>query len=341
MRVEDLSHARLQGRRSGFWREAEVEPDLERAGNDVAGPGPGMDVRNLEARGLEVLVPAIPLGRHERAQRARRIVDRVAATLGIRDVALLSDDAELAIERATPAVLDRVAEALARRGLADDAGIDGLAASSERLDDERGAVHRVALLVGRQEDRDRPATARAVGLACHTLGRGDHRRQRSFHVRGATAIETAVTLGRNERIARPLVYRARRHDIHVACQADDRPRRPMARPQVADRSAIDPLALEAGRRQSRRQQTQAAGIRRRDRPARDELPGQLQRAGLDVAHARSSSLMDVLARVWASTRFTMTAQDSEYLPSDEGRLPGTTTDPDGTLPYRISPVARS
>ena len=42
--------------------------------------------------------------------------------------------------------------------------------------------------------------------------------------------------------------------------------------------------------------------------------------------------MDVFARVCASTRLTMTAHDSEYLPSDEGRLPGTTTDPDGTLP---------
>jgi hypothetical protein len=43
-------------------------------------------------------------------------------------------------------------------------------------------------------------------------------------------------------------------------------------------------------------------------------------------------LIDVFARVWASTRFTITAQASECVPSADGRLPGTTTDPDGTRP---------
>lgn len=47
---------------------------------------------------------------------------------------------------------------------------------------------------------------------------------------------------------------------------------------------------------------------------------------------RSRSLMAVLARVWASTRFTMTAHARLTLPSFDGRLPGTTTDPEGTRP---------
>jgi hypothetical protein len=51
--------------------------------------------------------------------------------------------------------------------------------------------------------------------------------------------------------------------------------------------------------------------------------------------------MDVFARVAASTRLTITAHDREYVPSADGRLPGTTTDPDGTRPYCTSPVARS
>jgi len=47
---------------------------------------------------------------------------------------------------------------------------------------------------------------------------------------------------------------------------------------------------------------------------------------------RSSSLMPVLARVCASTFFTITAQYRLYLPQAEGRLPGTTTAPEGTRP---------
>ena len=48
--------------------------------------------------------------------------------------------------------------------------------------------------------------------------------------------------------------------------------------------------------------------------------------------ARSRSLMLVLARVWASTRLTMTAQVRLYLPPSRGRLPATTTEPAGTRP---------
>ena len=48
--------------------------------------------------------------------------------------------------------------------------------------------------------------------------------------------------------------------------------------------------------------------------------------------SRSSSLMEVLARVRASTRLTMTAQYRLYLPSADGRLPLTTTLPAGMRP---------
>ena len=52
-------------------------------------------------------------------------------------------------------------------------------------------------------------------------------------------------------------------------------------------------------------------------------------------------LIEVLDRVWASTRLTITAHARLYLPSADGRLPGTTTEPDGTLPKWIRPVSRS
>ena len=102
--------------------------------------------------------------------------------------------------------------------------------------------------------------------------------------------------------------------------------------RFVDTPAIDALASKTGRRQPRRHETQASAIRRRDRSIRDELTGELQGLGLDACHVRSSSLIDVFARVCASTRFTMTAQDKAYFPSADGRLPGTTTDPEGTRP---------
>ena len=57
--------------------------------------------------------------------------------------------------------------------------------------------------------------------------------------------------------------------------------------------------------------------------------------------ARNSSLIEVLARVCASTRLTITAQYNPYFPSAEGSVPGTTTDPAGILPCSTCPVVRS
>jgi hypothetical protein len=70
---------------------------------------------------------------------------------------------------------------------------------------------------------------------------------------------------------------------------------------------------------------------------RVRLYGEQQQAH---AQSRSNSLMLVFARVFASTCLTMMAQYKLYLPSAEGRLPETTTEPGGILPYVTSPVAR-
>ncbi|MPN31917.1 hypothetical protein SDC9_179392 [bioreactor metagenome] len=65
---------------------------------------------------------------------------------------------------------------------------------------------------------------------------------------------------------------------------------------------------------------------------REDEAGPRPRIGAVEDQARSRSLIAVLARVWASTFLTMTAQYRLYLPSAEGRLPGTTTEPAGTRP---------
>ena len=112
-----------------------------------------MKVGDLKAGRLEIGIAAIPLGRHQRRERRRHVVDRVASPLGIRNVALLAVDAQLPVERSAAAVLDRVAKPLGRGRLADDARVDGLAAVPQRLDDRGGAVHGVAFLVGREQER--------------------------------------------------------------------------------------------------------------------------------------------------------------------------------------------
>ena len=66
------------------------------------------------------------------------------------------------------------------------------------------AVHRVTFLVGRQEEGDRTG---AIGHAGDALGGRDHGGHGGLHVRGTAAIEHSVTLGRDKRIARPLLHR--------------------------------------------------------------------------------------------------------------------------------------
>ena len=152
--------------------------------------------------------------------------------------------AQHAVQRSAAAVLDRVAEALRRRRLADDARVDRLAARLQRRDDRRRAVDGVALFVRRQQHRDRAAVHRLA--RDDALGRRDHRGDRRLHVRGAAAVQKAVALGRRERIARPL---ARPDPVGTtstwpARQTSGR-RRSVTRPQVAHRAAIDPLARES------------------------------------------------------------------------------------------------
>jgi len=121
--------------------------------------------------------------------------------------------------------------------------------------------------------------------------------------------------------------------VHVPGQTHERRGSSMARPQVLHHAAVDSLAREARCRQPRLEQRQRAAVVGRDGPAGDELLREVKRGLVERRHqARRSSLMDVLARVASSTRFTITAQLSAYLPSADGRLPGTTTEPDGTRP---------
>jgi hypothetical protein len=66
------------------------------AGDDVAGPGAGVDVADLPAGGLEEGVAAVPLDGGQFGQRRRQLVDGVARQLRVGNVALHALDRELA-----------------------------------------------------------------------------------------------------------------------------------------------------------------------------------------------------------------------------------------------------
>ena len=141
-------------------------------------------------------------------------------------------------------------------------------------------------------------------------------------------ISTPSRTSRAERIGAPAAV-ARRHDVGMAGEAEMRRAAADAREQVFRRSEAQPLDGEAKPRQRRGQHVLRAGILGRHRGAADQRARQLQRIG--IAQSRSSSLIEVLARVRSSTRLTITAQasDGPGLPSASGRpgrLPGTTTE---------------
>ena len=95
----------------------------------------------------------------------------------------------------------------------------------------------------------------------------------------------------------------------------------MARPQVLDLAVAQALDLESERRQALCKQVLAARIRRRHRWTADQSLGECN----GIYQVRNSSLIEVLARVFSSTRFTITAQYKDG-PLPEGREPDTTTE---------------
>ncbi len=82
-------------------------------------------------------------------------VDRVLGQVRIGDVALHALDGQLAAQRAAPAVLDHVADALDRGRLTDDAVVEPFAALLQRVADDGRAVDDRAFLVAGEQQRDR------------------------------------------------------------------------------------------------------------------------------------------------------------------------------------------
>ena len=128
-------------------------------GITLVAPVPAWMLEHCQVVGGKYSLPSSHRVAASSAKRGRREVDRILREMRVGDVPLDALDDQRARQRAAPAVLDHVAEALDRRRLADDAIVDALARGRELLDDLDRAVDRRAFLVGRQQQRDRAGRA--------------------------------------------------------------------------------------------------------------------------------------------------------------------------------------
>jgi hypothetical protein len=165
--------------------------------------------------------------------------------------------------------------------------------------------------------------------------RGRETGDRAFHVGGAAADEDAVPSRGGEGVGRPAGKIARRHHVGMAGEAEIAPS--LAEPRIevqhlvgAGLGEFDGLADKTQPFERAREKRDRARILGRDARETDQLRREMH--GIDGDHgfsrhqSRSNSLIEVLARVRASTRLTMTQQARlGPLPSLAGRLPGTTT----------------
>jgi hypothetical protein len=186
----------------------------------------------------------------------------------------------------------------------------------EKLD---GAVESDTFLIAGDQKGNRalgPAGRRKIVERGRKLARDG-----AFHVGGAAAIQqTARDVGAKRRV-RPGCFVAGRHHVGVAREHEMRAPASDAGVEILDigRAGLaesDAIHREAGARQHARQIGQRAALGRRHRGAADEVARDRDGVGglghslgfCELAQSLSSSLMLVLARVFSSTRLTMTAQ---------------------------------
>jgi hypothetical protein len=159
-------------------------------------------------------------------------------------------------------------------GLAHQRHVGRVAVRGHPLQHADGAVHRQALLVAGDEERDAAGVVRArldeVGEA------GEERGDASLHVAGAAAVERAVPHGGGEGVVRPALV-ARRHHVRVAGVAEVRRAGAAAGEEVLHLAEAQPVAREAERAQGVLHDAERAVVGRRHAAAADQRLGDGQR----------------------------------------------------------------
>ncbi len=253
----------------------------------------------------------------------------------IGDVPLHPTHHEAGVQAAATACLDHFPQPSGVGRLAAQAEIRDVLVRRHPVQHAPCAVQLRAFLVPGDEQADRPGgkASPARQALRHRVHEGG---DRALHVAGAAPVQRAVDHRALERRHPPAL--ARRHHVGMAGEAQMRRTVAEAREQV--RRALRPVPERQGEH-GEAEPAQRVGqhrlrpvIGRGDGRAADQRLGQRQRPGRRGVgvQSRNSSLIAVLARVRASTRFTITAQarDGCGRPSSAGRaggiVPGTTTE---------------
>ena len=255
-------------------RVAQIEARLEFARDDVGCARAGVQIRDLKARGLEIFVAGVPFSRREFGECRRERVHRIFGLMRIGHVALHAVHGEAARERTAATDLDGVADGLFARGFADDAIVDAFAAGVEGLDDALGAIDRGAFFVAGDQKCDRAAVAR-MG-ADEFFGGGDHGRETAFHVGRAASVEHAIADGRHEGVAAPFFEWPGRHDVGMACEAEQWPLATPDRPKILDVAVTQRFDGEPQRLETLTHDLLTAGIGRGDGVAGHEVLGECE-----------------------------------------------------------------
>ena len=119
---------------------SKVEHELERAGDHIGRAGPCMNIRNLPCRRRKIVIAFVPARRRDLGDHRRDEMDGVPDKMRIRDMTLNAANDQGTRQRTAATVFDHVAEAIDRRGLADDAVIQRFAGIAQFVDDPRCAV---------------------------------------------------------------------------------------------------------------------------------------------------------------------------------------------------------
>ena len=238
----------------------------------------------------------------------------------IGDVPLSALDPQRAVEAAAPADLHHLAQLVGVGRLAHQASVERLPSIGEPVQHLARAVDRRPLLIAGNQQADGARAGTGNTEARHG---SDESRDCALHVARAAPVEhTVFDLG-GEGLAGPACAVARGHNVGMAREAEVG--RACAPPRV---EVIDPrsarllegqaMAGEAQRLERSLEHVEGAAVRRRDALAADQRARERQRmrerfSARQVLRARptqlrSSSLIEVLARVPASTRLTITAQ---------------------------------
>jgi hypothetical protein len=281
-----------------------VQQSLKRMLNTaraVRGRVADVDRRDLEGRGREMFRAAVELGRGQRMQHRDEAMRGVVGEMRVGGMALRAVDRQPAGHAAAPADLDHVAQRLRAGRLADEAGVEPLAARFEPFEHLAGPVDRRALLVTGNQQTDRTGEIRPALV------------EKGLHVDGAAAAQCPIAKRGGEGIERPGLHRARRHHVGVSGKTEigaaaAAPGVEIVDPVAAVFAKDQPMAGKAELFQGPGDDIECAFVLGGDARPADQRCGDGRRVESGIVHSRSSSLIEVLARVPSSTFLTMTAQ---------------------------------